>query len=275
MDGREIQRIAQEAARRSPLVHHVTNRVACTLQAKACYALNGRAIMTDLPSELPEASAMAQAGVINLGTPGEQSERAYDLMAKLFSAQGKPFLLDPVGCSSFEGRLRRGLSICGMGPHLVKGNYGEVISLAWRRCLEASGVDAGALGEMEPREVAKLALGLSEKLRCCVVATGRVDLVAFDGRATAITGGSPMGAAVPGLGCALGSIMACAMGAGVEPHRAAIWGCGLLKGAAIWAEAKDPDLGPEGFLGHVLDFLSLCRKRPMGDVFDCLEVVEC
>ncbi|MCX7828534.1 MAG: hydroxyethylthiazole kinase [Thermanaerothrix sp.] len=279
MDGNELRGIALEVARRSPLVHHVTNRVASALQAKACYALKGRAIMTDLPAELPEASAMAQSGLINLGTPAEHSERAYQLAAKLFKGQRKPFLLDPVGCSSFEGRLRVGLSLCHSGPQVVKGNYGEVLALACGRVWEPSGVDA-AQGRMDAQEALKLALELSNRFRCCVAATGEADVVAFDGRGAVISGGSPMGAAVPGLGCALGSVMVCAMGANVEPYRAAVWGCALFKAAAQWAQWTAPASGPEGFLKHVLDFLFLCHHgagegSEVESALERLEVVEC
>lgn len=282
MDGAQVRGIALQVVRRAPLVHHITNRVASSLQAQICYALGARAIMTDKPEEVPAASAMAQAGVINLGTPTCQSERGALLSAKLLHGQRKPLLLDPVGCASFETRLKLGLEILEIGAWLVKGNLPEALALSRGEALGALGVDGGPLPKAGFGEAQWAVKDLAYRFGCTAVATGERDAVAWESGAAQASGGSPLAASIPGLGCALGSAMACAMGAGIEAHRAALWGIVLFKGAALWAHkalgegGPGAAAGPGTFLQRFLDglFLSRCGGT-MEDAFNSVEVLTC
>ncbi|ACZ19924.1 Hydroxyethylthiazole kinase [Thermanaerovibrio acidaminovorans DSM 6589] len=246
-----VSHLASEVARLSPLVYHVTNWVSGPLSARVCYALGGRALMTTHPEEALEAARMSQALLLNLGTPTE--DRVVSIRRALDGAGDRPALLDPVGVGSFPGRLDLAMEILSRGISILKGNGAEISALLGEGKGQR-GVDSDLPGP--PLGVRRLA----EDHRCCAVMTGEEDHVALGVswglvrlRGREVRGAVP----VPGLGCALGSAMACALGVGADPFSAALWGCALFKGAL--RRALGACCGPGSLVEALIDQLHRAR----------------
>ena len=82
---------------KKPLIFHITNDVAASLQANVCLAVGASPLMSRHPAETEELVAISDGFLANLGTPTADSIEAVTLGLAAAGRAGRMTLLDPVG----------------------------------------------------------------------------------------------------------------------------------------------------------------------------------
>jgi hydroxyethylthiazole kinase len=169
--------------RRAPRVQCLTNTVAQAITANALHAIGAGASMAIHSDEVVAMSRSADAVLVNLGTPDAARIEAIGRLLAAGTLGDKPVVLDPV--FAHASPLRRDLAkqLLAVAPLIVKGNAAEIAAL---RPL----VDHAAAQ------------------RIVWITTGATDRIDLAGVAEEVRGGHPWMAAVTGLGCALGAVVA-------------------------------------------------------------------
>ena len=233
-----------------PLVHCITNDVVMNPTANALLALGASPVMAHAPEESAEITARAAALVVNLGTPTKARAEAMRLSTASAHRAGIPWILDPVGvgASEFRHELARGL--VDSKPAVIRGNAGEILSLAWGE-VAAGGVDSAAGVSDEVRDAAR---ALAQEQGCVVAVTGFVDFVTDGDRELRVHNGHPLMARVTGTGCMLGAVLGACLAVRVPPFEAAVSALVLFGVAGERAGAGD--VGPGTFQVRLFDALA-------------------
>ncbi|WP_084597177.1 hydroxyethylthiazole kinase [Nocardioides aequoreus] len=231
-----------------PLVQCLTNSVVTNVTANALLATGAAPAMVDLPEEAEAFAGVADAVLVNLGTPHREQREAMVEAAAAARAAGTPWVLDPVAIGTLAVRTALAHTLLEHRPSVVRGNASEVLALA-RGGSGGRGVDA-TLGA---DEVVGVAAELAARLGCVVAVSGETDVVT-DGRRTGrVAGGSALLTRVTGGGCALGAVVA-ALCAVAEPYDAAV------AAHELWARASEraaaTAAGPGSFTVAFLDELA-------------------
>ncbi|MCM0755999.1 hydroxyethylthiazole kinase [Desulfovibrio aminophilus] len=183
--------------RANPLVLNVTNNVVTNITANALLALGASPAMSHAAEDAKELAWLAQAVVLNIGTP------AADYVESMFAAgasareKGIPVILDPVaaGATAYRRRLCRDL-LENVRPSVIRGNASEIMALAGENAV-SKGADS-VHGSGEARSAAR---SLARAHSCVVCVSGAVDYVT-DGKTTlAVSNGVELMTKVTGLGC--------------------------------------------------------------------------
>ncbi|HMM38423.1 MAG TPA: hydroxyethylthiazole kinase [Desulfovibrio sp.] len=183
--------------RANPLVLNVTNNVVTNITANALLALGASPAMSHAAEDAKELAWLAQAVVLNIGTP------AADYVESMFAAgasareKGIPVILDPVaaGATAYRRRLCRDL-LENVRPSVIRGNASEIMALAGENAV-SKGADS-VHGSGEARSAAR---SLARAHSCVVCVSGAVDYVT-DGKMTlAVSNGVELMTKVTGLGC--------------------------------------------------------------------------
>ncbi len=210
---------------RRPLVVHVTNVVTVNDCANICIAAGGAPCMSVDPSDVSDLVKIADAVVVNIGTPdGAVMGEALYAAAETAADLAKPLVLDPAGCGAsgmrtditrriIDGCISKSPSTC-----IIKGNAGEIGFLSGMGGI-VRGVDSGGASDARGS-----ALSLAESLGCIVSCTGPVDYVSDGEEVLELTRGTPMEETVSGTGCMVSSVTGCYAGA-----------CGVSIGSAAAA----------------------------------------
>lgn len=231
-----------------PLVHNITNYVAMTISANALLAIGASPAMVHAVEEVEDFMAISSSLVVNIGTLSPRWVEAMRLAARKAVAQGKPWVLDPVGCGATPYRTGVAAELAGLGPTIIRGNASEIMSLAGASGAGGKGVDSTASSDDA------LAAGdaLAGKTGAIVAVTGEVDYV-LDGRERiAVTGGDPLMPLSTALGCALSAVTA-AFAAVRPPLEAAAYA--LAAYGAAGAEAAGRCKGPGHLPAELCDAL--------------------
>ncbi|MBI1290927.1 hydroxyethylthiazole kinase [bacterium] len=235
---------------RKPLVLHLTNEVVMGEQAHATLAIGAAPLMTLHPAEVSELVAIADAIVLNIGTPTTETMATMRAAAPTASALGKITLLDPVGYGATKLRNYLVDELVRVGrPTFIKGNHGEIGVLGRAGGL-VRGVDARLAGDPQVAVTT-----VAREHNCVAVSTGEVDFVGDGERTVSVRGGSAILPRVTGSGCWLGSVIsACAVVAEspFEGAVAALVGYGI---AAEKAAARAEVLGVGSFRAAFFDEL--------------------
>jgi hydroxyethylthiazole kinase len=185
-----------------PLIFHITNSVALSLQANACLAIGASPIMSQFPEEAKELVELTQGFLVNLGTPTSFAWTTVKLGLAAAQTKGRPTLLDPVGygasrfrIESTDGLLRE------YSFSIIKGNAGEISLLAGVGGA-TKGVDVLAAGDLK-----KGVLELAQKHKCVVCATGEADYMSDGENIARVVGGSAMLPILSGSGCVAGTVI--------------------------------------------------------------------
>lgn len=196
----------KEASKNNRLIHCITNPISMNQCANAILALGAKPIMAEHPDEVMEITRTASSLLLNLGNITDSRISSMRLALKEASAIGIPVTLDAVGaaCSSLRKTLVR-LFLASGKFACLKGNYSEILAL-YDDTYKAAGVDAK--DGIDEGLIRHAVLELSKTNNCIVVATGKVDLAAFNGELKEITGGVAQLSQVTGTGCMLGAIIA-------------------------------------------------------------------
>ena len=241
-----------------PLVFHLTNLVAMQEQAHVTLAFGGRPLMSDSHEESEELVSIAQALLLNIGTPNEEQMKAMTIALLSAKNKGTPSLLDPVGYGASRIRneaVEKLLSTGGI--KILKGNCGEIAALGGRfDCV--SGVDS-MLGFSN--EFLDIVVQMAKEKNIVIAATGKVDCIS-DGKNTAILkGGSEYLSMITGSGCMTGSLVSCFLGSGMDSFLSAIAGIHVMKIAG--EKASDKVSGPGTFFAKLLDAIYTLTEKDM------------
>jgi hydroxyethylthiazole kinase len=204
------QVIAAHAAlrQRRPLVQCLTNTVSANFVANALLAAGASPAMVDNTQEAALFAGIADAVLVNLGTPTDAQVASMDLAAAEAALAGKPWVLDPIAAGALPWRGGIALQLLRHHPAVIRGNASEIIGLAGLGG-GARGVDSSA----DPADAVGAAVDLLEHA-AAVSASGAVDhVVGRVGEARQITlirisGGSALLPRVTATGCALGALVA-------------------------------------------------------------------
>ncbi len=195
---------------RRPLVQCLTNTVSANFVANALLAAGAAPAMVDNPQEAAMFAGIADAVLVNLGTPTIAQVEAMHLAAAAAGHTGRPWVLDPIGAGGLPWRGGIAVELLALGPAVVRGNASEVIGLAGLGG-GARGVDSAA----DPHDAVAAAVELLA-YAAAVSASGAVDHVVgrimVEGMERValvrIGGGSPLLTRVTATGCALGALVA-------------------------------------------------------------------
>ena len=148
--------------------------------ANAILALGARPIMAEHPDEVTEITRTASSLLLNLGNITDVRMTSMRLSLKEANRIGIPVTLDAVGvsCSMLRKTYTKLLLTTGEFA-CIKGNYSEILALT-DDTYKSSGVDAAQ--DICQEQVEKSALEFSKRTGAIIVATGKTDIVAFDGR---------------------------------------------------------------------------------------------
>jgi len=211
--------------KKRPLVVHVTNIVTVNDCANVCIAAGGSPCMSTEASDASDLVKIADAVVVNIGTPDRDViGDALFAAAKTAADLGKPLVLDPAGCGASGLRTeitKRIIDECiSQSPEtcIIKGNAGEIGFL--------SGIGGSVRGvdSAGARDAKASTLDLARSLGCVVSCTGPTDYVSDGKEVLVLNRGTPMEETVSGTGCMVSSVTGCYAGA-----------CGVSIGSAAAA----------------------------------------
>ncbi|WP_157360286.1 hydroxyethylthiazole kinase [Aliagarivorans marinus] len=183
--------------KQKPLVVNVTNYVVMNNTANALLAVGASPIMAHSREEMAEMMSFAGALVINIGTLDSQWLPRMLYAVDQANANGKPVVLDPVGCGASRLRTDAARQLADLAETLiVRGNASEVIALAGEQA-QSKGVDA--------LDSSDAALGAARYLvdhyDCAVVISGEQDYVLTSDAEYQLANGDKMMPFVTGMGC--------------------------------------------------------------------------
>ncbi len=246
-----------EAVRaRSPLVQCITNTVVQNVTANVLLALGASAAMVDVPTEAGPFARVADALLVNTGTPHAEPRVASVEAATAAVEHGTPWVLDPVAVGSLPVRTALARDLLAIGPTVLRGNASEVLAL-----LGASAGGRGVDSTAGTDDACAAAVDAAGRLVGAVAVSGPVDLVAgsgapgWSGTVVRVANGSELLTRITGGGCALGAVIAAftAVSPG-DPGAAAVTGT-LVHTVAAELAAADAG-GPGTFQPLFLDRLA-------------------
>lgn len=214
--------VAAHAALRArrPLVQAITNTVSANFVANVLLSAGASPAMVDNPEEAGLFAGIADALLVNLGTPTAAQVESIRLAALGAQAAGKPWVLDPIGAGGLPWRGGVAADSLQFRPAIVRGNASEIIGLAGLGG-GARGVDSSA----DPADAVSAAVDLLAHA-VAVSASGTIDHVL--GRVgerivlVKIGGGSALLPRVTATGCALGALAAAYAAVAPDPFTALV-----------------------------------------------------
>lgn len=195
-----------EAVRaRGPLVQCITNTVVQNVTANVLLALGASPAMVDVPTEAGPFARVADALLVNTGTPHAEPRVAALEAAHAARDTGTPWVLDPVAVGSLPVRTALARDLLGLHPTVLRGNASEVLALL--------GDSAGGRGvdSTVGTEDARLASAHAStgRLVAAVAVSGPVDLLVAPGTGVVrVANGTDLLTRITGGGCALGAVVA-------------------------------------------------------------------
>ena len=195
------ERLRALVEKRRPVVQCITNIVTVNDCANALLAIGGSPTMAHHPEEMADFAAVSDALVCNMGATESLDAMMAACMA---SKNGRPVVIDPVGCASSAFRRGKCLELIkAVQPSCIRGNAAEIKALATDHNT-GRGVDDL---EAETPDAARSAMDLARKTGAIVVASGETDYIADGIRLYEVKGGTAWMSRVTGTGCMLSSLL--------------------------------------------------------------------
>ena len=194
----------------NPLVQVITNFVAMDVTANVLLALGASPAMVHAPEEAADFNRLAASLSINIGTLSPPFLAGMTAACAAAKAQGKPWVLDPVGVGATPYRNKAVLTLLQFQPSVIRGNATEILALAKLAGLTVGdfaptrGVDS----TNSVAQAADAAMALAKKLGCVVAATGAQDFITDGTQSLYLGNGHPLMTKVTALGCALSASIA-------------------------------------------------------------------
>ncbi len=212
MNSKTVGDLLEALRAKRPLVHNITNTVAMDISANVLLALGASPAMVMAPEEVEEFASKADALVANIGTLSTSSLNSMRLAAIVMQHESKPWVLDPVACGATAFRLAAARGLLALRPTVIRGNAGEIASLAGATGETGKGVDTLLQADLAVAD----AVTLARRSRAIVAITGSVDYVTDGDTTVAIHGGHALMPQVTGLGCALSATTAAFLALGAN-----------------------------------------------------------
>jgi hydroxyethylthiazole kinase len=182
-----------------PLVQCLTNIVVANWTANVLLAVGAAPAMVDNPHEADRFARASSAVLVNLGTPYDDTAAAMRAAVEGATAEGTPWVIDPVGAGGLPWRTDLARDILAAGPpSSIRGNASEILGLTGR------GVDSAD----SPEGAASAAKLLALQHDCVVAISGPVDLITDGRQIVRVANGHEWLTRVTGVGCSLGALMA-------------------------------------------------------------------
>ena len=228
----KLLQLHREGLSGPPLIQTLTSHVSSTLSANIALAFSASPIMSHQEAEADDLGKVTGAVVLNIGTIGEEARRGMAAVGSAANRTGKvcgrrgaasvsvrqadtrppqPVVVDPVGVGASAFRKAAVEEILNHTQvTLLKGNAAELSSIAGLSEVASRGVDSGSGALSDPEGLVRR---LSQRERCLVLLTGKVDYLSDGETVVRIHNGHPLLGRITGSGCALGVTVAAGMAA--------------------------------------------------------------
>jgi len=195
-----------EAVRaRAPLVQCITNTVVQNVTANVLLALGASPAMVDVATEAGPFARVADALLVNTGTPHAEPRVAALEAVHAARDAGTPWVLDPVAVGSLPVRTALARDLLALHPTVLRGNASEVLALLGD---SAGGRGVDSTVGTEDARVASVAAS-DGRLVAAVAVSGAVDLLVAPGIGVVrVANGTDLLTRITGGGCALGAVVA-------------------------------------------------------------------
>lgn len=214
--GHRTAELLEAVRARAPLVHCITNTVVQNVTANVLLALGASAAMVDVATEAGPFARVADALLVNTGTPHAEPRVAALEAVPAARDAGTPWVLDPVAVGSLPVRTALARDLLAMHPTVLRGNASEVLALLGASA-GGRGVDSTA-GTEDARAAAIAAVtgsdpgpvpGQDGRLVDAVAVSGPVDLLVAPATGVVrVANGTELLTRITGGGCALGAVVA-------------------------------------------------------------------
>ncbi|WP_144714405.1 hydroxyethylthiazole kinase [Curtobacterium pusillum] len=241
---------------RGPLVHCITNTVVQNVTANVLLALGASAAMVDVATEAGPFARVADALLVNTGTPHAEPRAASLEAATAAVDAGTPWVLDPVAVGSLPVRTALARDLLALGPTVLRGNPSEVLAVLGASA-GGRGVDSTVAAD-DARDAAVDAVsGTAAGRRVAAIAvSGPVDLLVAPGIGVVrVANGTELLTRITGGGCALGAVVAAFTAVSPEDPGAAAVAATAVHTIAAELAARDAG-GPGTFQPLFLDRLA-------------------
>lgn len=229
-----------------PLVQCITNTVVQNFTANALLAMGAAPAMTDIVGEAGIFAGIADALLINLGTPTPEQRAAAVEAARAANEASTPWVLDPVAVGALPLRTELARELVALGPTAIRGNASEIAVLA--------GSGAGGRGMEASEDIdAAVAVALARESGAIVAVSGPQDLITDGRRVLRVDNGDALLTKVTGGGCTLGAVVAAFLS--VERSPDSVAQAHAYYGAAAEVAAESAH-GPGSFAVALIDALS-------------------
>ncbi|OEX92139.1 hydroxyethylthiazole kinase [Corynebacterium sp. BCW_4722] len=229
-----------------PLVQCITNTVVQNFTANALLAIGAAPAMTDIVGEAGTFAGIADALLINLGTPTPEQRAAAVEAARAANEASTPWVLDPVAVGALPLRTELARELVALGPTAIRGNASEIAVLA--------GSGAGGRGMEASEDIdAAAAVALARESGAIVAVSGPQDLITDGRRVLRVDNGDALLTKVTGGGCTLGAVVAAFLS--VERSPDSVAQAHAYYGAAAEVAAESAH-GPGSFAVALIDALS-------------------
>lgn len=239
-----------------PLIHNITNLVVMPTTANFLLALGAAPIMAHAQEELVEIIQLAQALVINIGTPDETWLAAIKQAQHAALKRNIPIVFDPVGAGASRYRTQASLTIIQRGIDVIRGNASEIMALL-DTSITTKGVDSTQISS----HALASAQTLAEQYRCIVVVSGQIDFIVSATQTIALNYGTPLLTKVVGMGCSLTAMIASFLAINPETLKACVHAMAWMGLVSEYAEKKST--GPGSFYSQLLDSLYSVQKNDL------------
>ncbi|WIE69747.1 hydroxyethylthiazole kinase [Curtobacterium sp. MCLR17_054] len=231
-----------EAVRaRAPLVQCITNTVVQNVTANVLLALGASPAMVDVATEAGPFARVADALLVNTGTPHAEPRVAALEAVHAARAAGTPWVLDPVAVGSLPVRTALARDLLALHPTVLRGNASEVLALLGD---SAGGRGVDSTVGTEDARVASVAAS-DGRLVAAVAVSGAVDLLVAPGIGVVrVANGTDLLTRITGGGCALGAVVAAFTS--VAPEDAGAAAVAATAVHTIAAELAERDAGGPG-----------------------------
>jgi hydroxyethylthiazole kinase len=239
-----------------PLIHNITNLVVMPTTANFLLALGAAPIMAHAQEELVEIIQLAQALVINIGTPDETWLTAIKQAQHAALKRNIPIVFDPVGAGASRYRTQASLTIIQRGIDVIRGNASEIMALL-DTSITTKGVDST---QISSHALASAQI-LAEQHRCIVVVSGQIDFIVSATQTITLNYGTPLLTKVVGMGCSLTAMIASFLAINPERFNACVHAMAWMGLVSEYAEKKST--GPGSFYSQLLDSLYSVQKNDL------------
>lgn len=252
----DLEAVRQQA----PLTHSITNFVTMNFVANVLLAVGASPVMAHAKEEVADIVGIAQALVLNLGTPEPAWIEAMKLAMRASRPRSVPTVLDPVGAgatpyrNAISAELLRERAL-----DIVRGNSSEVMSIAGL-AVTTRGVDSSASSD----EAVEAARRLAQAQQVVVCISGADDhIVDPQGRWATLSNGHTWMTRITGVGCAASALIGAFAAVQADHWRATVAAMAVLGvvGELAVERTKAAGAGVGRLQGELLDGLQLLEER--------------